>query len=371
LYKKINALRNILIEIDFINGRRTDHVFGVSKYNTEIFRRITGAHLNKIEYPQIGTSRYMDGAIKRTIYPVIVKSKVHEKRIKHVTNPDMAFLLVLMGLSPSIVTCYDLIPVSYYNNRSLYWKLNLRGLQKADHILTISEFSKNEIIRLTGISGDKISVIYPGVDMAHYYPKPDRSILSQYSITDNDQIIMYLGSEEPRKNISLILKAIYHLKKSNPRVKLLKVGGAQMGGDRQAVLKLIKDLHLENEVLFTGQVAESDLPKYYNAADLFVFPSYYEGFGLPPLEAMACGCPVIVADRTSLPEVVGDAGSCIDPDDELGVSDAMAQLLSGSDKRDRNNLIARGLEQAAKFSWDVSARQTMDLYKCVLSESRP
>ena len=230
------------------------------------------------------------------------------------------------------------------------------------------KFSKSEIIRLTGITGDKISVIYPGVDTTLYYPKPDRSIVSQYNITDNDFVIMYLGSEEPRKNIALILKAISHLKKTLPDVKLLKVGGAQMGGNRRSILQLIKNLHLENEVIFAGQVAESDLPKYYNAADLFVFPSYYEGFGLPPLEAMACGCPVIVADRTSLPEVVGDAGLLIDPDDEQAFAGAMALLQSDPEKR--KALISRGLEQASKFSWDVSARQTMGVYKRIMTENQ-
>ena len=284
-----------MIEIDLLNGRRTDQVFGTSKYNSEIFSRIRGIHINRIEYPQVGTSRLIDGALKRTIYPMIVKHRVRDSAIKHITNQDLAFLLNLIDLHPSIVTCYDLIPVAYYNNHSLYWKMNLQGLRKADHIITISEFSKQEIIRLTGYSADKISVIYPGVDTTHYYPKPDRSILSKYAITDNDYVIMYLGSEEPRKNISLILKAIYHLKKTHPNVKLLKVGGAQMGGDRQVLTGVNQRLHLENEVIFTGQVAETDLPKYYNAADFFVFPSFYEGFGLPPLEAMACGCPVIVA----------------------------------------------------------------------------
>ncbi len=358
-----------MIEIDFINGRRTDQVFGTSKYNSEIFSRIRGVHINRIEYPHAGTSRLIDGALKRTIYPMIVKHRVRDSAIKHITNQDLAFLLCFIDLHPSIVTCYDLIPVAYYNNHLLYWKMNLQGLRKADHIITISEFSKEEIIRLTGYSGDKISVIYPGVDTACFYPKRDRSIVSQYAITDNDYVIMYLGSEEPRKNISLILKAIYHLKKTMPRVKLLKVGGAQMGGDRQAVLKLIKDLHLEREVIFTGQVAETDLPKYYNAADLFVFPSYYEGFGLPPLEAMACGCPVIVADRTSLPEVVGDAGLLIDPDDEQAFADAMARLQS--DREKRQTLISRGLEQALKFSWVTSAQQTMDVYERVMSGNSP
>jgi len=354
-------MRTILIEIDFINGRRTGLVFGTSKYNSEIFSRINAVTLNRIQYPPIGTSRRVDGALKRTLYPMIVKRQVRENIVKHVTHQDLAFLLTLIDLSPSIVTCYDLIPVACYNNHSLYWKMNLNGLRKADHIITISEFSKQEIIRLTGYSDEKISVIYPGVNPAHYFPKRDRSILSHYAITDHDYVIMYLGSEEPRKNIALILKSIHELKKTLPNVKFLKVGGAQMGGDRRSLLALIKDLHLENEVIFTDQVAESDLPKYYNAADLFVFPSFYEGFGLPPLEAMACGCPVIVADTTSLPEVVGDAGILVNPDDIKGLTKQMFRVLS--DKSVSGVLIKKGVMRAKLFSWDKAAQETNGLYE--------
>jgi len=194
--------------------------------------------------------------------------------------------------------------------------------------------------------------------------------LSQHSITDSDIVIMYLGSEEPRKNLALILNAICRLKKILPGVKLLKVGGSQMGGDRRSVLALIRELHLEDEVVFTGQVAESDLPRYYNAADLFVFPSFYEGFGLPPLEAMACGCPVVASDATSLPEVVGNAGYLINPRDVEGFATAMAGLLTDMGGSNRDSLVARGLAQAKKFSWDVSARQTMDVYEKVLADEK-
>jgi glycosyltransferase involved in cell wall biosynthesis len=349
-----------LIEIDFINGRRTNQVFGISKYNSEIFSRIKGVHLNKIEYPQIGTSRLIDGAVKRTIYPMIVKHQVQDTAVKHVTNQDLAFLLTLMDLHPSIVTCHDLIPVAYSDKHSLYWKMNLRGLRNADHIITVSEFSKKEIIRLTGIMGDRISVIHDGVDTAKYFPKPDRSILLQYSITDRDNVIMYLGSEEPRKNIALILNAIHQLKKTLPNIKFLKVGGTQMGGDRRSLIGLIRKLNLENEVIFTGQVPEVDLPKYYNAADIFVFPSYYEGFGLPPLEAMACGCPVIITNTSSLPEVVGDAGIRISPDDMDGLVTQIIRVLSNDSIREE--LIKNGVIRATMFTWEESAGRTFDLY---------
>jgi glycosyltransferase involved in cell wall biosynthesis len=357
----------VVLEIDYINGRRTDQVFGISKYNSEIFSRIKGVHLNKIEYPQIGTYRLIDGAVKRTIYPMIVKYQVHDTVVKHVTNQDLAFLLTLIDLHPSIVTCHDLIPVAYSIKHSLYWKMNLRGLRKADHIITISEFSKKEIIRLTGITGGRISVIHGGVDTAKYFPKRDRSILLQYSITDRDNVIMYLGSEEPRKNIALILNAIHQLKKTLPNIKFLKVGGTQMGGDRRSLIGLIRKLNLENEVLFTGQVPEADLPKYYNAADIFVFPSYYEGFGLPPLEAMACGCPVITANTTSLPEVIGDAGILVEPNDVEGLANQIYAILSTETIREE--LVKNGVIRAELFTWENAANLTLDLYNSFTDRS--
>ena len=192
-----------MIPVDLINGRRTDQVYGTSKYTTEIFKRIKDIAIHRIEYPQVGTNRLVDGLVKRSIYPFIVKKEIKKNSIKHITNQDLAFLLNLIDLRPSIVTCYDLIPVAYYHNNSMYWRMNLKGMQKADHIITISEFSKKEIIRLTGYPSEKISVIYPGVDTDRYFPCHDRTVLEQYGIAPEDPVIMYAGSEEPRKNLTL------------------------------------------------------------------------------------------------------------------------------------------------------------------------
>ena len=349
-----------MIPVDLINGRRTDQVYGTSKYTTEIFKRINDIAIRRIEYPQVGTTRLVDGAVKRTIYPFIVKKEIKKNSIKHITNQDLAFLLNLIDLRPSIVTCYDLIPVAYYHNNSMYWRMNLKGMQKADHIITISEFSKKEIIRLTGYPADRISVIYPGVDTERYFPRHNRTVLEQYGIAPEDPVIMYTGSEEPRKNLSLVLRALAHLKKEMPGIKFLKVGSPQMGGDRKSLENLITDLGLVDNVIFTGQVSEESLPLFFNAADLFVFPSYYEGFGLPPLEAMACGCPVIAADTTSLPEVVGDAGILIRPDDLDGITAAIHRMII--DSQLKNSMIANGLGQIKKFSWEVAADKTENVY---------
>jgi glycosyltransferase involved in cell wall biosynthesis len=353
--------RGILIQIDFINGRHTADIFGTSKYIHEIFKRIPNIHLKPIEYPQITHSKNIDGLIKRTLYPLIVKKNAVGSTIKHITNQDLGFLLTIMDLRPSIVTCYDLIPVAYYHNNSLYWKLNLRGLQKADEIITISEFSKSEIIRYTRCNPEKISVISPGVDTTRYCPNPDRSILENFPISSDDQIILFVGSEEPRKNLTVLIKAFYQLKKTIPEIKLLKVGGSQMGGDRKSLQKLIKELNLSNDFIFTGHVTESALPLFYNAADLFVFPSRYEGFGMPPLEAMACGCPVICSNSTSLPEVVGDAGVLIDPSDEHDLALKMHDILV--DPKIRKDMSRRGIHRARTFTWDDAAKKTMVIYE--------
>ncbi len=349
-----------MIPVDLINGRRTDQVFGTSKYTREIIQRLECVNINPIEYPQFGTNRFVDGAIKRAIYPFIVKNNIQKGSIKHVTNQDLAFLLNYIDLHPSIVTCYDLIPVAYYHNKSHYWQMNLKGMQKADHIVTISEFSKREIIRLTGYPDDQISVIYPGVDTNRYFSRHDRSVLRRYEIPPDDYVILYVGSEEPRKNLSLLLEAIAVLKKDFPEIKLLKVGSSQMGGDRKSLMDLIKHLKLEKEVIFAGTVLEEELPLFYNAADLFVFPSLYEGFGLPPLEAMACCCPVIAANTSSIPEVTGDGALLFDPEAPDGLIENIIKIRS--DVNCKDDLIGKGFYRVIEFNWDKSAKQLGTLF---------
>ena len=349
-----------MIDIDVINGRHSSEQFGIARYTNEIFKRLPEINPNTIEYPPIGRSEIIDGAIKRTVYPFIVRSKIRNDTIKHVTNQDLAFLLSLIQLHPSIVTCHDLIPVSFYHKNSLYWKLNLKGIGRADHVITVSEFSKSEINRLTGYPENKITVIHDGVDTSRYFPKKDRAILEKFSIAPEDPVLLFVGSEEPRKNISLVIKALCHLKKKVPGITLLKVGGTQMGGDRAMLMRLINTLNLKQNVVFTDQVPEDLLPEYYNAADIFVFPSYYEGFGLPPLEAMACGCPVISSNTTSLPEVIGDAGIYCNPDNALDLAEKIYDVLINDNLR--KTMEIKGIERAKQFTWDAAAARTLNVY---------
>lgn len=340
---------------------KTEEIFGMSKYQKEIHERIKNVKLHPIEYPKISKKRQINSAVKYLVYPFIVKKQVKKENIKHITSQDLAYLLELVKLEKTIITCHDLIPWVYDNNRLPTWKLNMKGLKKADRIITVSEYSKNEIVKYVGYPEDQITVIPNAVDHNNYYVKRDREIVKKLGVPDTQKVILYVGSEQPRKNVPFLLEAISLLKKKLPGIKLLKIGVPQVSGVREELLKLIEVLDIQKEVIFVGYVSENDLTKYYNAADLFVFPTLYEGFGLPPLEAMACGTPVITSNVTSLPEVVGDSAVTIDPYDVNAFAEAMYDLLT--DEKLRENMINKGLKRAQLFNWEKSAKETLKVYE--------
>jgi len=349
------------MKVDYINGRKTRSYYGTAKYSHEISKRFPPGLINRIEYPLPINSRYIDGFMRRYIYPHLVRVLKNNDHIHHITNQDLAFLLTEMEMPRSVVTCYDLIPWVYYKNRSRYWRKNIEGLRRADRIITISEFSKNEIIRNTGIPGDRIDVIYCGVDRNVFYPKRDRSPLKELGISEQQKVILYVGSEEPRKNLGMILEAMPLIQKDIPGVVLLKVGSPGMGGSRQETLRMIKKLHIEDRVIFTGDVSEEMLAKYYNAADLFVFPSLYEGFGLPVIEAMACGCPVVASNTSSIPEVAGDAAVLVSPGEHGLFAERIVNLCFDGSVRERYQ--EKGIIQASRYSWDEASEKIILLYR--------
>ncbi|MFZ2499808.1 glycosyltransferase family 4 protein [Methanosarcina sp.] len=349
------------MEIDYINGLKTDEIFGMSKYQRKIHERIIDIKLNHIEYPMISKKRIINDAVKYLVYPFIVKRKVRKNNIKHVTSQDLAYLLKLVKLEKTIVTCFDLIPWVYDNEQLPTSKLKIKGLKKAERIITISEYSKKDIIKHLGYPENKISIVYPAVDHDIYYVKRDREIIKKLGILDTHKVILYVGSEQPRKNVPFLLEAISQLKKRIPEIKLLKIGNSQVPGAREKLLELIETLGLQEEVIFVGYVSENDITKYYNAADLFVYPSLYEGFGMPPLEAMACGTPVVTSNVTSLPEVVADAAITIDPHEVNAFVEAMYNVLT--DEKLRENMIDKGLKRAQLFNWERSAEEMHRVYK--------
>jgi glycosyltransferase involved in cell wall biosynthesis len=384
------------MEIDYINGVESSKIFGRSKYQMEIFGRINDVNLNIIEYKPLAdilkkrlnmtpersgavtdnfqggepgrvssflfkTAFWMMDRMDQYRYIHEIKGKLKEENIKHITTQELAYVLKSLENYKTVLTCFDLIPWVYDNDRSFIWKENMKWMPTADRIITISEFSKNEILKYLDYPEEKIDIVYPAVDHRLYQPIKSKEILKQFNISDRDKVVLYVGSETPRQNVPDLIRAFNKLKKVMPNVKLLKIGESQSNDARAELLKLIKQQDLVDDVIFAGYVAEPEMPEWYSAADLLVYPCEYAGFGLPPLEAMACGTPVITSNTTSLPEVVGDAGIMLDPHDEEKLSKEMYRVLN--DEKLADNLIQMGLERAKLFDWDESAQQTMEVYR--------
>ncbi|HAW59525.1 MAG TPA: glycosyltransferase family 1 protein [Bacteroidales bacterium] len=262
-----------------------------------------------------------------------------------------------------IITVHDLIPVLFPKEVKLGYHLFFRvflprTLKSADRIIVDSNHTKEDLSAHYNISKDKITVIYLAADPRYRLLDEDRihNVKDKYGI--KLPYILYVGSMERRKNIPLLLKAFLEVKNNIPH-KLVIVGSK--GKHFNSITKLVHDYNLQDDVIFTGRVPDEDMPSIYNLAELFVYPSLYEGFGLPPLEAMACGCPVITSNVSSLPEVVGDAGILIDPNNVNELSCAIYKALT--DVEFKNSLKLKGLERANMFSWRKFAEETASIYE--------
>jgi glycosyltransferase involved in cell wall biosynthesis len=264
------------------------------------------------------------------------------------------------------VTIHDLsflfYPRSFRVVNRLYLRLLTRlSVQRAGRVLAVSASTRRDVIRYYGVPAEKVDVVYNGVDPA-FEPLPgDQVAVFRARQGLPDRFILFVGTLEPRKNVARLIRAYAQLPRSRP--PLLLVGGK--GWFYEDIFRLVEEMDLSADVHFVGYVPAEDLPLWYNAADLFVYPSLYEGFGLPPLEAMACGTPVVASTSSSLPEVVGDAGLLVDPADTAGLAAALQAGVSDAGVRAR--LRQAGPERARQFSWQATARETVDSYRRALA----
>ncbi len=277
-----------------------------------------------------------------------------------------AFVGPLASRCPSVVTVHDLsfllYPKGFRAPNRYYLKLFTRlSVHRARRVIAVSDSTKRDLIRCYGLSSAKIDVVHNGVD-ARFRP------LSGEQVADfrarrglPPRFILFVGTLEPRKNVVRLVEAYARL--SGDRPPLLLIGGR--GWLYGELFSTVERLHLTDEVCFVGYVPAEDLPWWYNAAELFVYPSLYEGFGLPPLEAMACGTPVITSTASSLPEVVGQAGMLVNPTETEALTAAMERVLADGDLREK--MRAAGLAQAGQFSWQQTARGTADSYRRALA----
>jgi glycosyltransferase involved in cell wall biosynthesis len=243
----------------------------------------------------------------------------------------------------------------------IYCRIMLRKIARSSHhIITGSEFSKRDIVNTFSISEEKVTVTSYGVDKRFHVivdQELKKDMREKYRL--NKPFILYAGSIQPRKNIESLLKAYFALRsKKTIQHQLVFTGGS--GWKNSRIYELVERSEFKEDAVFLGYIPDNVLPLLYNSADFLVYPSYFEGFGMPVLEAMACGCPVITSNTSSLPEVAGDAGLLIDPYDVSSLEDAIEQLAH--DNTLKQSLIEKGLDQSQRFSWERCALQTLNVY---------
>jgi len=275
-----------------------------------------------------------------------------------------AFVSPLLQLRPAVVTVYDLsfalFPQYFRGPNQAYLRIGTRrSARRAARVLTISEHTRHDLHRLYAVPLDRIDVAYPGVDAALTPPAPEDVAAFRHRRQLPDRFLLFLGTLEPRKNLVMLVQAFAQLKRERPDAMLVLAGG--VGWLADDVFAEIDRSGVKDSVIVPGFVPAEEKALWYAAATAFVYPSIYEGFGLPPLEAMACGAPVIVSNAASLPEVAGDAGLSVGPNDVSGWSHAMRRLWSDAALRDE--LRERGLKQAQRFTWTETARVTAAAYR--------
>jgi len=271
---------------------------------------------------------------------------------------------------PTVVTIHD-ITYEFFpeffsrRDRMLLSTLVPLSARRASKIIAPSESTKRDIVELYGVDPEKVAVTHYAAD-ALFKPISNREELitlrDTYGI--RDEFILTVGNLQPRKNLLRLVEAFADLLQSGAIRHQLVIAG-QAFWRQSEICRRVEDRHLGEHVVFTGYVPQDHLVLLYNAAAIFVYPSLYEGFGLPPLEAMACGTPVITSNVSSLPEVVGEAALLVEPHRTEGLAQAILDLLSSEELQ--RELRARGLERARCFSWERTARQTLGLYEDIFA----
>ena len=365
---------------------------GVGYYTYHLLKALSKVYKNEDEFIYFYGRRFskniierphsVDAATRKTLKALLrdpyritqpIKEFIFRRGAKKI-KPDIYHetnYVLLPYSGPQIVTVFDMsikrFPETHPAGRVKFFNDYFdKRIPNANHILSISEFTKNELVEIMGIAPDKITVT--PLAQPESFCRPSYSQIHQFKKENQlpDNYFLYLGNIEPRKNLITLIRAFKHFSDTNHNIKLILAG--EQTWLSETVIQEINNLNLENSVFMPGYVNEKDLPLWYAASLAFVYPSKYEGFGLPVIEAMATGTPVITSNVSSLPEVAGDAAILIPPDDIDGWASSMSAIANSL--KMRKQLIDSGLERAATFSWEKCAKMTHDVYEKYRADCR-
>lgn len=299
----------------------------------------------------------------------LIQTQIFIRRTLKKIKPDLTLFFFLedgiLFWPGSVMFIYDLIPDLfshlYGTNKSTIRNikhfLTKKIGRQADMILTISENTKKDIIEIWGVDEDKISVVYAGADTNHFSPRgPDEIELARQRYKLPDKYFFYIGGIDPRKNVESLIRAFSLLCLEFNEIGLVIGGNLESQKEYPALRRLIETLGLSERIIMAGYISDEDLPTVYSGAGAFVFPTLYEGFGLPALESLACGTPVITSRTSSIPEVLGELAFYCNASDPENLAGQMKESIINENRRDK--LRSMGLVRARTFSWEKVASST-------------
>lgn len=371
------------IAINILSAKSQHHGVGVyvtnilkhlipdaNKHNFLFYKRKEGISIrtqengSKVEWKDINLPRPLRIIWEHTLLPL----SLSRQKVDLFWGP--CNFLPLIKPCKFLVTIHDLAPFLLphslpFVRRIYYQRAFFNSIRRADQIIVVSESLKTDLIKHFLVSEKKIKVIHNGIDES-FRPIADKVVLSQiqekYRLPSN--FILTLGVLEPKKNTIGLIQAYADLRKSHADLPKLVIGGSkQYGWKNNEVFKMVKNLELEEEIIFTNTIVHEDLPAVYNLATLFILPSIYEGFGLPVAEAMACGTPVITSNTSSLPEVAGDAAILVNPCDVQEISKAISKVLANETLQ--KEMKEKGIENAKRFSWNRAANALLEVFETI------
>lgn len=368
---------NIGINAHLLSGESGYRRAGIHQYISQVLRHLpTDNGLTYIVYSR-HEADYLDRAGVTAVSTALPTEKRSLRilweqlvwpwqawRQKNTLLHSMAFVTPHLAPCPLVITVYDLSFMHYpeqFPTRQRWYlsSQTSRSCQKARRIITISESSRHDVHQFFGIPFTQIDVVYPGVD-AIYQPHPAEEVAAFKKEKGIGRFILHVGTLQPRKNIPLLLEAFAHL--AEPDLNLVLIGGK--GWLFADIFAKVQALGLEKRVHFPGYVPDDELPLWYNAAELLVFPSRYEGFGMPIIEAMACGTPVVAANNSSIPEAVGEAGHLFEPENMADCAQVITAVLH--DPQLSAKMRRLGLAHARQFSWERAGLETAAVYRQAL-----